>query len=142
MDSRSIVRKLAALTVALALTLAGGSAALAQSDEPVVLAASVPAAGQLAGSGAGSFAYYSVAYTGDDESLEIELTTTPRDPAYAQGIGFNVYGPDDWQGSGTWVDDDGVTSLSYAAEDAATLLVQVYNYTDGVMLNYTLTVSQ
>lgn len=134
-------RTAVSLVLALALLSAGAFTALAEEAvTPISAAAQTQVSGVLPGSPAGSFDYYQVGYAGDGEALDIELTFFPRDPSFASGIGFNVYGPDGEIGSGVWVQADGVTRFSYASDDAVTLLIQVFNYTNTTVA-YDLTAS-
>lgn len=124
-------RMAVSLLLALALLSAGALTALAEEAvTPVSAVDRAQVSGVLAGSRAGSFDYYQVGYAGGGEALYIELTFFPRDPSFASGIGFSVYGPSGAIGSGSWVQADGVTRFSYSGDDALTLLIQVFNYTD------------
>jgi len=134
-------RTAVSLVLALALLSTGAFTALAEEAvTPISAVEQAQVSGVLPGSQAGSFDYYQVGYAGDGEALDIELTFSPRDPSFASGIGFNVYGPDGEIGSGVWVQADGVTRFSYASDDTVTLLIQVFNYTNTTVA-YDLTAS-
>jgi hypothetical protein len=127
----SLGRSLVVLALALAVITLGQTVALAEGDEAaLVLAGHWQASGVLAGSPAGSFESHEIAYPGGEEELVIVMVYSPRDPSYASAIGFNLYEPDGAEHRAAWVDEDGVLRLTYAAEEAATLLIQVYNYAE------------
>ena len=100
--------------------------------------------GKLAGSGAGSFAYYSFNYQGNNERVGIVLSFTPGLNRVGTGIGFNIYGPDGFVsssigGAGRNADE----SVQYAhlqSDRAGYYAVQVFNYVPGVDGEYTVRV--
>jgi hypothetical protein len=123
------------------------AAAVEPSAEPAAQPATTTSAaaqsGALAGSSQGAFAYYSIAYPGDESVTTIDLWFAPADPVTVSGVGFNVYGPDGTlvgQGgpSGEDTGGAGLLRLGYAGSEPVTLLVQVYNYIEGTTIHYTL----
>jgi len=92
----------------------------------------------LVGSRAGAFAYYSIQYPGDGRVITFELDMAPGDPAALLGTGFNVYGPNAYLiGSGRPSQSrPGQKVLRWADHNPARWLIQVYNYLDGVTVNY------
>jgi len=137
---KRVLKRVASLTVALALLVALSITAVAEEPTVTSLVADVASSGQLAGSAAGAFAYYQVDYTGNEETLDLKLAVAPWDPSFGNGIGVNVYAPDGSQATGEWVNEEGVIRLSYVAENPVTLLVQVYNYTE-ITVSYDLIAS-
>ncbi len=137
--SSSLGRSLMVLALALALVTLGQTVSLAQADEAMP-GGRWQASGVLAGSPAGSFDGHQISYPGGDEELTIEMVYAPRDPSYASAIGFQLYGPDGDEYQPTWVEDDGLLRLTYAAQEAGSLLIQVYNYSD-VTVGYDLSAS-
>ncbi len=103
------------------------------------LATSGQIRGSLSGSRAGSFDEYVLAYPGDMADLRVRATFAPIDPSFSNAIGFNVYGGDAFDqksGSGDGPDRE----FSYRAQDAATLTIQVFNYSDHTV-NYVLDIT-
>jgi len=119
------------------------TAAVSAQDAPYTLLKSgTPAGGQLVGNSAGSFGCYEIAYPGDSAELHIEVSYWPADPVTSAAFGFNVYRADGWSGQGTaQTDAQGILELDYSEEEAATLLVQVYNYLPEAVVNYGVTVT-
>jgi len=122
--------------VAVPLLVVVGLALLATSGLMVVAAegeATIPAltevaqVGVLVGDPAGAYSYYEVAYPGGNTEVAIQLRFSPNDPVLAKAVGFNVYGPDSEE-SGEPKEKGAYLECIYAADGAATLLVQVYNY--------------
>ncbi|MFP3896574.1 MAG: hypothetical protein ACLFV5_07040 [Anaerolineales bacterium] len=96
------------------------------------------ATGGLAGSRAGSFVYYAIEYPGDETDVNIRADFAPGDAITLMSVGFNVYGPDGlFIGEGETV--GGAKELTYSADEAATWLIQVYNY-GNVTIDYTIAV--
>ncbi|MCE5257629.1 MAG: hypothetical protein LLG44_01035, partial [Chloroflexi bacterium] len=91
----------------------------------------------------GAFWYAAIDYPGDGDVITINLTFSPADPVTSQGVGFNVYGPSngDLYGSGkpTPSNATGIRTMQFASDTAQRLLLQVYNYIDGVQVNFTVT---
>ncbi len=97
----------------------------------------------LVGNRAGSFAYYDIEYPGDGRIITIQLDMAPGDPAALPGLGFNVYGFNGyWIGEGTQaLDKEDRKVLRWADHNPGPWLIQVYNYLDGVPVNFHLEVS-
>jgi len=99
------------------------------------------ASGTLLGRHMGRFEYYTIEYPGDHYEMTIELEFVPADPIMCKGVGFSVFGPGVslvGKGSLHYNAGTGVWKLVYSDEDAASLLVQVYNYIPGRAVSYTL----
>jgi hypothetical protein len=109
------------------MSLTGMVALAGSPDEAVALTEGVALGGLLPGREAGSFAYYQVDYPGNKADVRIQLTIGPADPVYAPAMGLKVYGPYEFEATGV-AQEDGTREVSYREDDAATLLVQVYNY--------------
>jgi hypothetical protein len=100
------------------------------------------AAGQVVGNRAGAYALHPVASTGDGSDITVTITFSPRDRAFAEAIGFNIYRPDGERvASGTPIREPGQRVATFAGEVAGNYTVQVYNYQDGLTLSYSLEVS-
>jgi hypothetical protein len=100
--------------------------------------------GKLAGSGAGSFGYYSINYQGNNETIAVVLSFTPGLGVAGTGIGFTVYGPDgsvtnSMAGPGR-NSDEGVEWAKITSDKAGYYGVQVFNYVPGITSEYTVRV--
>lgn len=119
------------LVVASLLFLSLGLAARADdSVQPYLLTNADQISGTLPGSDAGSFANFEVNYPGSDAALIVKVSFVPYDPSYQSSMGLNVYGPNGFSGVGTWNDDDKALEFYFNQDAAATLAVQLYNYSD------------
>lgn len=97
----------------------------------------------LLGSRAGAFAYYSIEYPGDGRIITIELDLAPGDPVAINGAGFNVYGPNGYfigSGSKSLTKTDR-KEFHWSDYNPVPWLIQVYNYLDGVPVNFHLQVT-
>ena len=131
----------AAISVMLALAVLSTMALVVSadtSDQTVALTEGTEQGGVLPGNEAGSYANYRIDYPGDKADLRIQMVVGLGDPVYAPMIGFHVYGPYGMSADGV-AQDDGSLEVSYCEEEAAYLLVQVYNYSS-VTMPYALSV--
>ena len=94
------------------------------------------AAGTLVGSHGGAYAFHEVAYE-SGQHLGLVLHYGPDDPTIRQGVGMVVYGPDGWQRQARIYDGERAVFIDGAP--TGTYLVQVYNYIEGLEINYRLT---
>ena len=109
--------------------------------EPVESVATT-ATGQVVGNRAGAYALHPVASTGDGSDITVTVTFSPRDRAFAEAIGFNIYRPDGERvATGTPISEPGQRVATFAGEVAGNYTVQVFNYQDGLTLSYSLEVS-
>lgn len=116
---------------------------------PVAVAEEAPAntdwpiSGALVGNTGGAFGMHTIETTGDGEDVTVSMSYLPNDHSYASAFGFVVY---DTAGArvatGASGDQLGVLRATFAADQAGKYTVQVYNYTDGVMLTYDLSLAQ
>ena len=118
------------LAAALLLQAVGVVALAEETLEVATLTDATPVGGLLAGSTAGSFAYYQVEYPGDSVALEIQVTFGEHDPTISPQLGVNLYTADGLAMSGVEKEDGAYEAVSYAAEEATMLTVQVYNYSE------------
>jgi hypothetical protein len=142
------MRVLALLRVVLAavvlLTLSGGIAAA--QNETAEAAISVSAAnptqtGTLVGSRGGTFRYYRFFYPGADAEVRLHLSWNPGWSATDAAFNFNLYAPDGTIRWGERGDDAGpanTANFKLTTKLAGEYLVQVYNYTDGKAVAFTL----
>ncbi len=137
---RRHIRIASVLLLALILALTGVSGVLA-SEAVKPLPSDTEVGGVIVGNAAGSFHYYEIAYPGGSAALDVSLWYTPADPVTSSAFGLNVYGSNGFEGQAT-PDASGVPGLlgfSYSADDATTLLFQIYNYLDGAAVSYGIT---
>lgn len=105
-----------------------GAPALAEEGgQPPSLVNATPVSGELAGTRHGSFASFQIAYPGGKADLRVQATFNPY--SYQQGLGFEVFGPNDFEGRGVWKEAQRLFEFSYSDDDPATLVVQLFNYT-------------
>ena len=127
------------LFLVVALLGATGMVALAESgQQPQALTNSAPVGGTLAGSAGGRFVYYTIAYPGNSLDLRVQVVLSADSNLYNKGLGFRVYGPNGFEGQGD-LQDGGYLELNYNQSDPASLLVQLYNYYDGLNVPYSVT---
>jgi hypothetical protein len=127
----NVWRRLAAGVLAAGMLLSAMTVpALADDgDETALLTNEAPQSAMVAGSESGGFVYYQVEYPGDDAELKIQATFSVDPGAVGKAVGFHVYGPYDYTGTGAWKDSANCYELTFAQDDPATLTVQVFNYT-------------
>ena len=134
-----LVLTLAAL--APAATFAAGSTP----DTAQALTVSAPSASSnLVGSTGGAYQFYRVPYQGGNAPVLFTLTYQPAYGGGNQAFGFNLYGPSGltFQGQVTGTNGNSATAQYTLVNGAAmSVLVQVYNYSNGGSVNYTLSVS-
>jgi hypothetical protein len=143
--SRWLSRVVAVLVLIATLAPAGASAANDTSSGALPLtAASSSVSDSLVGSPGGAYRYYSVAYQGGSAPLTFTLTFQPGYGTTGQHtFGFNIYGPNSLALAGvpqSTVNNVSSTLYTFANPAAMSLLVQVYNYTNGMQVGFTLTV--
>lgn len=145
------VRSLICLVLAIStcLVLLIPSVALAANDSPQsaigLSAAKSSASDTLVGSTGGAYRYYQFRYQGSGAPVLVSLSYTPAFEGNSnQAFGFNLYGPSGLTFQGTWTGTSGnYSAIQYTLANPAAMdvLVQVYNYTNGMPVSYTLTVS-
>jgi hypothetical protein len=100
------------------------------------------ARGSLAGNSGGAFAYYSLDYQGNNETITLSMPFKPGRGTTGAGVSFGLYRGASLVGTGILVDghdvSEGVAYLSYTSDQAGPLTVQVYNYIPGTAADYTL----
>jgi hypothetical protein len=135
-------KKLLTVLAVCALGLSAIAAAPSSAEAPQALQNEKAVSAVLTGNGGGAFAYYAINYPGDGSVVTIELRYNPADPVTSSAVGFNVYGANGFDiGQGQKIADtggDGVLQLAYSDSNAATWLVQVYNYLPDVSIAYTI----
>jgi len=94
--------------------------------------------GSLAGNHAGAFASYQVTVASDATDVEVTMLWSPDDPVAARGVGFVAYGPtgEVIRSSGTGTPGEQVATLP--ADIPGAYQIQIYNYIDGLIMQYTL----
>ena len=142
MKVRIVLAVVLVLTVASA-TVGGVSAAANTPQTAAMIYNEAPVSGTLMGNHAGAYWYANIDYPGNEHVITIDMTFAPADPVTSRGVGFNLYGPFNGQliGSGKLNEDKdaGFLELQYTSDKAERLLLQVFNYIDGVQVNFTMT---
>jgi hypothetical protein len=144
------VRTLWRLVVGLALIAALGVPSVAAAantipDQAQTLNVTSPAASDtLVGSPGGAYRYYRVGYQGGNAPVLFTLTYQPFWGSGNNTFGFNLYGPSgpSYAGQVTGTSGNSATAQFTLVNGAALdVLVQVYNYSYGGSVDYTLAVS-
>ena len=94
--------------------------------------------GALPGSRGGAYAYYQFEYPGDNSKVNLKMTLDLDAPGMAEGVSFVVYGPTGQVARGRPTNKPGEREDSFSSGAAGTYLIQVYNYLDGITVNYTI----
>ena len=99
---------------------------------------------QLWGSPGGAYRYYQFAYPGGNAPVVVTVTSQPGFASTGtKAFGFNLYGPNSLALAGVPIGTNNnvsTTQYTLASGGAMTVLVQVFNYTAGMQISYTLTV--
>lgn len=147
MLNRVCSRRWHILVVLAILALLLPSAAFAANDNPrspiVLTASSNSASDTLVGSTGGAYRYYQIRYQGANAPVLVSLNASNYGSAGSQAFGFNLYGPSGLSFAGTTVQSGSNSSTAqYTLTNpvAMDVLIQVYNYTNGMSISYTLTV--
>jgi hypothetical protein len=143
---RSIRLGLATLVCVLALMPALAFATNDSADTAQDLTATASSdSQQLIGSPGGAYRYYRIAYQGSNAPVVVTLTFQPGyGNTGKQGFGFNLYGPNSLSFAGVPLGSDtNVSTAQYtlSTNSAMSVLIQVYNYTAGMQVGYTLNVA-
>ncbi len=96
-------------------------------------------AGYLAGNHGGAYALYKVDVVEDAPNVVVTMNWSPDDPDIAKGVGFVVYGPSGQVARATGTGTPGERKTTLPANAPGVYQVQVYNYIDGLTIQYTLT---
>jgi len=112
--------------LALLLTLALTPVALADETTPL---GATPLLGNLNGNPwAGAADLYQIEYPGGNVEVTIRVRSLLPDAVTNESFGFNLYRPYGNALNAPWAGEGAYRELNYRAENAATLTVQVYNY--------------
>jgi len=110
--------------------------AVAAPEEPVACG---PISGSTMGNEGGGIQLHTFCYSGNGDDVTVTMTYSPADPSFGKAIGFDIYAPTGKIiASGVPSDEGGVMEATFSSDIEGDFGVQVYNYTDGVVLNYTL----
>jgi hypothetical protein len=145
--SQTLVRRVVALLLVLFVLLPSvADAANDTADTALPLdAAHSSVSDSIVGNPGGAYRYYRFHYQGGSAPVVVSVVYQPGFASTGpQAFGFNLYGPSGLSFNNVHVGDNGFQStnqytLAYPA--AMDVLVQVYNYTAGMQISYTLTVS-
>lgn len=141
-------RVLTVITI-LCLGLISPSLAFAANDSAegaITLSAGANTAAQsITGSPGGAYQYYRFRYQGGSAPVLVSLSFSPGyGNTGRDAFGFNLYEPGGVSFAGVPTSNDGNTStaqFTLSHPSAVDVLVQVYNYTNGLPVSYTLTIS-
>jgi hypothetical protein len=140
-----LLKVLFVLFSVLLLTPALALAANDTPNNPVTLSVSNSSASDtLVGSTGGAYRFYQFSYQGGNAPVLVTLNYQPAYGGGNQAFGFNIYGPNSlsYAGHVTGTNGNAATAqYTVVASSAMTLLVQVYNYTAGGPVSFTLTIS-
>ncbi|HUX87849.1 MAG TPA: hypothetical protein VMW65_12680, partial [Chloroflexota bacterium] len=107
-------------------------------------AANNSVATSLVGDPGGAYHYYHITYPGSNLPLQVTIVFQPGYPSTGpQGFGFELYGPNGTSYESQPVGTNGSISTgqwTYSSASASDILVQVFNYTAGMQVGYTLSV--
>lgn len=93
----------------------------------------------LMGSRAGSFAFYTLEYTGEENNdLDFRLSFRPSDPISAMGVGMNIYKGRTLVTGVNQTESPGLMVVTLTDGDPGTYVLQLYNYTPGMVMSYQL----
>ena len=145
--TRSSMRIVLALLSCLALF--APSAAVAANNTPQTAtpmsAARSSISSTLVGSTGGAYSFYQFRYQGSGAPVLVTLTyNSTFEGTSNQAFGFNLYGPSGLSYQGTWTaSNQGTSTIQYTLTNNASMdvLVQVYNYTAGMSIDYTLSLA-
>ena len=131
------------LAIVMALAMALGATGVVSADEksgePGPWTAK-PIHGALVGNGGGAFWKLVIAYPGDSQKLDIRMDFNPADPVMSRGVGMALYDQKGFKvGTATKAgeEDQDTMLVSYGTRDAATLILEVSNYIQGIPINFT-----
>jgi hypothetical protein len=97
------------------------------------------AAGALVGNRSGAFAVYRLDYRGDGSEVALTMSFSPDDPVIARGVGFVVYGPSGEVAQGQSTGLPGQRRAVFSSRELGAYTVQVFNYIQGVVIQYSIT---
>jgi hypothetical protein len=69
------------------------------------------------------------------------MTLWPMDPILKRAVGFKIYDPSGKEVAAGIANSDGQREATFASDVAGDYLILVYNYAEGVDLNYILEIS-
>jgi hypothetical protein len=98
--------------------------------------ASMTRSGYLLGNGGGAYAFYELTVPADADDVAVTLTFNPDDPAVSKGVGLLAYGPTGSVARGTPTGTPGARTLTLASANPGVYVIQVYNYIEGLTIQY------
>ena len=147
----STKRWLVALTAALAMVSAVAGTALAAPADgktadtamPITVSTTpAPVAGDILGNSGGAFEYYSFPYSGNGALQTITIVTNTDNEDIANAVGVSLWLNGNEIGSFNSLGaQPGSSSLTFASDDSGQVLLQVYNYSGGANVSFTVSVA-
>jgi hypothetical protein len=95
-----------------------------------------PVAGSMLGHAAGAYHFYEFSYPGDGSEVTVRVTYTPDNDLIAQGVGFVVYGPTGRVARGEGTGKPTQRQATFSSDVPGSYLIQVYNYIEGLTIDY------
>jgi hypothetical protein len=136
------MRWILSLGLALALVLSAGSAALAASPDGTQPSTALPLIGSatlgLTGATSGAFRYLQFDSPGNGSVSSITLHYAPTDPVTANAVGLHLWQAGALLGTVNGVSaTPGTNTLSISSSASGPVLVQIFNYTNGEPVTFT-----
>jgi len=75
----------------------------------------------------------------DGSDIVVTMNWSPDNPDIAKGVGFVAYGPSGQVGRATGTGIPGERKTTLSANEPGVYQIQIYNYIDGLTIQYTLT---
>jgi hypothetical protein len=132
-----------ALACAMAIPTMAGAAAASNTSPDGATVLTNGSGGSLAGATGGDYNFFKFQYPGDSSQVTIDMAYGPADPVLAQEFNFNVFAPD-----GTLVGTGGDASrgpgfdtFQLSSTISGQFMLQIYNYSPGQQVNYSLQVA-
>jgi hypothetical protein len=100
------------------------------------------ATGSLTGSTAGSYSYYTFDYPGNGSVATLSYSVSPNDPVTISSVGVNVYQGGTLLATNNAVGNPpGSSAVDFSSTTPGPILVQVYDYGQGLPANFQLQLS-
>jgi hypothetical protein len=107
-------------------------------SQPAAAAVPLTGSGYLTGNAAGAFAIYKVTVPADASDVQVTMTWSPDNPIIGTGVGFVAYGPSGEVRTGAGTGIPGERKATVATSEPGVYEIQVYNYIDGLTIQYAL----
>ncbi|MBI2954190.1 MAG: hypothetical protein HYY30_07750 [Chloroflexi bacterium] len=137
---RCLIRLSVILLLVVAIVPATVFAANDTTDTAILLTAENPShADRLFGDTGGAVRFYRIDYAGNGRPVKIDLTAIPGRDTSGPAFGFKLYGPNGLVGEASIENNESDRtrySMTLSGATAGPYLIQVYNYTDGIAIDF------